>query len=71
MKSRLSSFASLFVWTLFHLFVTFLLFIHVLTSIWYLQQLWSDNDDTNYQMSLITKKFTYSIRSWLLICHLQ
>ncbi|CAF4102091.1 unnamed protein product [Rotaria sp. Silwood2] len=57
--------------TLFHLFVSVILFVHVLTTLWYLQMMWSTNDDSSYQMSLVTKKFSYSIRSLLLLCHLQ
>ncbi|CAF4002204.1 unnamed protein product [Rotaria sp. Silwood2] len=57
--------------TLFHLFVSVILFVHVLTTLWYLQMMWSTNDDSSYQMSLVTKKFSYSIRSLLLLSHLQ
>ncbi|CAF3324140.1 unnamed protein product [Rotaria sp. Silwood1] len=57
--------------TIFHLFVSIILFVYVLTTLWYLQQMWSTYDDTAHQMSLVTKKFTYSIRSLLLLSNLQ
>ncbi|CAF0751231.1 unnamed protein product [Rotaria sordida] len=57
--------------TISHLFVSIFLFVYVSTTLWYLQQIWSTNDDTSYQMSLVTKKFSYSIRSLLLLSNLQ
>ncbi|CAF1472569.1 unnamed protein product [Rotaria magnacalcarata] len=56
--------------TIFHLFASILLLLYALTSLWYLQQMWSPVDNT-YEMSLVTQKFTYSIRSLLLLSYLQ
>lgn len=56
----------------YHLLISCLLFTYILTTVWFLQQFWSvDNDKTNTQMSSTTNKFSYSIRSLLLIFHLQ
>lgn len=72
-KGVLNLFQNICMNAMFHLFAGFLVFIYVLTSvrIFYLQQMWSTNDDTSYQMSSVTNKISYSIRSLLLLSHLQ
>ncbi|UJR33616.1 hypothetical protein I4U23_021051 [Adineta vaga] len=70
-KTSSSSFGNILILMIYHLLVSIILIVYIVTTFWFLQQIWSLDDRLHYQLRFLTTKFTFSIRSFLLLSFLQ